>query len=100
MYLKRDVLLFADVFEKCRDNSLKNYGLCRSHYLSTPAFSWDAMLNLAKVELELITAHHMYIFFEKGMRGRVSYISNRYSQASDKYLKSYNQKKNKKILYT
>ena len=100
MYLKCDVLLFADVFEKFRDNSLKNYGLCPSHYLSAPAFSWDSMLNLAKVELELITAHQMYIFFEKDMRGRVSYISNKYSQANDKYFKSYDQKKNQKILYT
>ena len=34
LYLKCDVLLLADVFEKFRNNSLKNYGLCRSHYLS------------------------------------------------------------------
>ena len=35
MTLKCDFLLSADVFEKSRDNSLKNYGLCPSHYLST-----------------------------------------------------------------
>ena len=34
LYLKCDVLLLADVFEKFRNNSLKNYGLCPSHYLS------------------------------------------------------------------
>ena len=34
LYLKCDVLLLADVLEKFRNNSLKNYGLCRSHYLS------------------------------------------------------------------
>ena len=34
LYLKCDVLLFVDVFEKFRNNSLKNYGLCPSHYLS------------------------------------------------------------------
>ena len=27
------------------------YGLC--HYMSVPAFSWDAMLSMAKVELDL-----------------------------------------------
>ena len=73
-----DVLLLADDFEKFRNNSLKNYGLCPSHYLSTLALSWDAMVNMAKVELELITDPVMYIFFEKGMRGGISYISNRY----------------------
>ena len=32
LYLKCDVLLLADVFEKFKDNSLKNYRLCPSHY--------------------------------------------------------------------
>ena len=53
-YLKCDVLLLADVFEKFRSNSLKNYGLCPSHYLSAPSLSWDAMLKMTKIELELI----------------------------------------------
>ena len=58
------------------------------------------MLNMAKVKLELISDLDMYIFFEKGMRGGVSYISNRYGKASNKYLKSYDPpKKNQNILY-
>ena len=32
LYLKCDVLLFADMFEKFRNSSLKYYGLCPSHY--------------------------------------------------------------------
>ena len=47
---KCDVLLL-DVLEKIKNNSLKNYGLCQSHYLSAPALSWDAMLNMTKLEL-------------------------------------------------
>ena len=54
LYLKCDVLLLAVLFAKFRNNSLKNYGLCPSHYLSAPALSWDEMLNMTKVELELI----------------------------------------------
>ena len=92
LYLKCEVLLLVDVFEKFRNNSLKNYGLCPSHYLSAPAISWDAMVNMTTVELELILNHDMYIFFEKGTRGGVSYISNRYSKANNKYLKSYDPK--------
>ena len=34
-----DVLLLASVFEKFRNRSLKNYGLCTSFYLSAPALS-------------------------------------------------------------
>ena len=39
LHLKCDVLLFADDFEKFRNNSLKNNGLCPSHYLSAPVLS-------------------------------------------------------------
>ena len=35
-YLKQHAFLLGDVFEKVRNNSLKNYGLCPSHYLSSP----------------------------------------------------------------
>ena len=75
MYLKCDVLLLADLFENFTNNSLKNYVLCPSHYLGVPALSLDAMLNMTKVELELIPDPNMCIFFEKGTRGGVSYIS-------------------------
>ena len=54
LYLKCDVLLLADVFETFRNNSLKNYWLCLSHYLSKPGLSWDVMLKIIKIELELI----------------------------------------------
>ena len=77
LYLKCAVLMLADVFEKFRNNSLKNYGLCPSHYLSITTLSWYAMPNMTKVELELIPDPDMYIFFEKVIRGGASYISKR-----------------------
>ena len=88
-YLKWDVSLFGYVFKDIRNNSIKNYELCQSHYLSSPALIWDAMFNMTKVRLILISDLGMYILFEKGMRGEVSYISNRYSKGSNKCLKSY-----------
>ena len=97
--LKCNVVLLADVFEKFRNNSFKNYGLCPSHYLSVPSLSWDAMLNLTKVELELIPDPDMYIFFDKCTRDGVSYSSNRYSKANNKYLKSYDPKQESKHIY-
>ena len=46
------------------------------------------MVNIKKVEFELIPDADMFIFFEKGTKGGVSYISNRYTKANNKYLKS------------
>ena len=44
---------YLPMFEKFRNNSLKNYGLCPSHYLSAPGLSWDAMLKMTKLSLNL-----------------------------------------------
>ena len=100
LYLKCDVLLLADLFEKFRNKSLKNYGLCPIHYLSAPALSWNVMLNMTKVEIELISDADMHLFFEKSMIGGVSYIFIRYGKANNKYLKSYDpQQESKRIIY-
>ena len=56
------------------------------------ALSWNGMLKMTKVELELASDANMYLFLEKGMRGWVSNISKRYSKASNKYLNSYDPK--------
>ena len=90
LYLKCDVSLLSDAFEKFRNNSLKIYGLCSSHYLSAPSLSWDAMLKMTKIE-------HDNIFFEKGTRGGISYISNRCSKANKKYLKYFDPKQESNI---
>ena len=39
-YLKKDVLLLADVFEKFVDTCLEFYGLYPCHYFSSPGMSW------------------------------------------------------------
>ena len=59
-----------------------------------------AMLKMTKIELELIPSPHMFIFFEKGTKGRISYIFNRYSKGSNKYLKCYDSKQESKhVIY-
>ena len=100
LYLKYDVLWLADVFGKFRNNSLMNYWLCPNHYLRAPGLSWNAMLKMRNIGLELIWDPDMYIFFEKRTGGGISYISNRYYKANNKYLKSYDPKEESKhILY-
>ena len=48
-YLKKDVLLLADVFKKIIDTCMKFYELDPSHYFSSPRLSWDVMLKMTRV---------------------------------------------------
>ena len=91
-YLKKDVLLLADVFEKFISTSLKYYNLDPCHYFSAPGLSWDAMLKMTKVELEKISDADMHLFIEKGMRGGISYVK-RCSKANNKYCPDYDKEK-------
>ena len=58
LYLRCDVLLFADVFEKFRNRCLENYG--------APVLSQNVMLSTTKVNL-VTSDVDMYLFFEKCM---------------------------------
>ena len=80
LYLKTDVLLLVDVFEKFVEICLNYYRLGPCHYFSSPGLSWDAMLKMTGVELDLISDIDMQLFIEKGMRGGISYISKRHSK--------------------
>ena len=80
LYLKSDVLILADVFENFRKTGKEYYNLDPAHYFSCPGFAWDAMLKMTDINLKLITDIDMYQMVEKGLRGGVSYIANRYSK--------------------
>ena len=88
-YLKKDVLLLADVYEKFIDTCLKYYRLDPCHYFSAPALSWDAMLKMAGIELEKISDIDQCLFIEKGLRGGISYIAKSHSKANNEYCPDY-----------
>ena len=92
LYLGSDVLLLVDVFESFRKTCLQYYKLEPYHYFTSPGLSWDAMLKMTNIKLELMTDVDMFQFIEKGMCGGVSYIANRYGRANNKYMKEYDEK--------
>ena len=98
LYLIADVLLLGDVFEKFIKHSLDYYGLHPCHYFSLPGLSWNAMLKMTGMELDLISYIDMHLFIEKGMRGGISYISKRHSKASHKYMKGYDSSEESKCI--
>ena len=91
-YLKKDVLLL-DVFEKFIGTYLKFYGLDPCHYFSSPGLSWDVMLKMTEIKLEKISDINKYLFIEKGLRGRLSYIAKRHAKANNKYTENHDPKK-------
>ena len=100
LYLGSDVLLLTDVFENYRKTCTQYYKLDPCHYFTSPGLSWDAMLKMTNIKLELMTDIDMFQFIKKGMRGGVSYIANRYGNANNNYMKKYDEEvPSKYIMY-
>ena len=49
-YLKKDVLLLVDIFEKFIDTCLKFCKLDPCHYFSSSGLSWDAVLKMTAIK--------------------------------------------------
>ena len=98
LYNESDVLLLADVFENFRDICLKNYGLDPVYYYTAPGLAWDACLKMTKINLELLSDVDKLLMIEKGIRGGISIISNRYGKANNKYMADFNKKELSKYL--
>ena len=92
-YLKKDVALIKDVFEKFINTCIESFELDPCHYFSFPGLSWDAMLKMTGIQLEKISDIDKYLFIEKGIRGGTSYITKRYAKANNKYMTDYDHKK-------
>ena len=79
-YLKKDVLLLADVFEKFIKTCLKYYELDPCHYFSSPGLSWDAMSKMTGIKLEKISDIGKYYFIKKGLRGGITLLKDMLKQ--------------------
>ena len=90
LYVQNDTLLLVDIFENFRNMCIKEYELDPAHFLSLPGLSWQACLEKANIELELLTDYDMLLMVEEGIRGGICHSLHRYAKANNKYMKNYN----------
>lgn len=111
LYLIRDVLLLADVFENFRDIVMTQDHLDPTHYVSLPGLAYDSALKYAGIredcgsqryfQIELLQdfQEEMYQFLEGSIRGGVSMCPGRYSKANHKYLADYDPTKEDSYIF-
>ena len=78
------MLQLTDIFEAFRTMCLTTYGLDPACYVSAPQLSWDAMLKITCVSLELVSDPAIFQMIDSGIRGGVSMITTRYAHANNK----------------
>ena len=90
--------MLADVFENFRKTCLKHYNLDPAHYYTSPGLAWDACLKETGQQLELLHDYDMLMMFERGIRGGITHIAKRYSEANNKYMQNYDPDKPSKFI--
>ena len=60
LILKSNILFLSDVFENFRKACLQYYRLDPCHYFTSPGLSWDAMLKMTDIKLELMREIDMF----------------------------------------
>ena len=79
LYVQRDKLLLADVFENFRNIYLKICKLSPAKFLSAPGLASQVGLRKTKVKLNLLTDANMLLMVEKGVRGGICYSIYQYA---------------------
>ena len=90
LYLKTDVVLLADVFEKFIKVSLNEFEINPLYCVSLPGYTWECGLKYTGINLQTLQDKDMILMLENNIRGGIS------SVMGDRYVKS---DENKKILY-
>ena len=90
LYLKSDVILLVDVFEKFIKRYTEEYGIIPLYCVSLPGYTWQCGMKHTDIKLQTLQDKDMILFLENNIRGGVSSIM------GSRYVKS---DEDKKILY-
>ena len=90
LYLKTDVILLADIFEKFIKVSINEFGINPLYCVSLPGYTWECGLKHTNIKLQTMQDENMILLIENNIRGGIS------SVMGDRYVKS---DANTKVLY-
>ena len=85
LYLKTDLCHLADVFQKFSNCTYDTYELDCRHSFTLPGYSWECMLKMTKIELELISDSDIYLFLMDTIRGGMTVCNKKYVKADNIY---------------
>ena len=83
LYIQRDTLLLADVFENFINMCLKIYERDPAKFLSAPGLEWQAILKKTKVKLDYLTDIDILLITEKDIRGGICNFVYCYAKANN-----------------
>ena len=98
LYLKTDICHLSDIFQKFSNFAYKTYEIDPRHSYTLPGFSWQSMLKMTKIELELISDPDMYLFLMDTIRGGISICNKKHVIVDNKYINK-DSKNNKYLMY-
>ena len=76
------------MFGTFRKESINFFELDPAHFVSTPDYSWDAMLRFLDIDLKLISDVKKHQFLESTISGGISMIRKSYAEGNNKFLGS------------
>ena len=74
VYLRSDVLIVADVLETLRKFCFTQYGLDLTHFFTCSQVSYEALLKMTGVKLELLSKIDMFNLVESGIRSGFCFV--------------------------
>ena len=73
--------------------SFQEFDLDPAHFFSAPDLTWCAAMKYTKASIDLLTEIDQSLFIEKGIRGGITCVMERYAEANNPEIESYDETK-------
>ena len=89
LYIKSDINLLADDFERFNKKSFEEYGINPQYCVSLPGYTWHCRMKYSDIKLQTLQDKDMILFLENFFRGGISSVMGDRFVRSDENIKHY-----------